>query len=47
VEEELDNFRHWHEAELPDLQARCQRLKEIEPEYEEVCVGVCVCVCVE
>jgi len=36
VEEEVDNFRHWHEAQLPDLQARAERLKEVEGEYEEV-----------
>ena len=36
VEEEVDNFRHWHEAELPELQAKADRLKELDAEYEDV-----------
>jgi hypothetical protein len=36
VEEELDNHRHWQEAELPLLQRDRARAAELEGEREEL-----------
>jgi hypothetical protein len=36
VEEELDNHRHWQEAELPLLQRDRLRAAELEGEREEL-----------
>ena len=36
VEEEVDNFRHWHEAQLPALQEKADRVVELELEYDDM-----------
>jgi len=36
IEEELDNMKHWQEAELPGLEKAKERLAELEPEFDDL-----------